>query len=181
MTMQLIESKTLGSAQASIEFTNIPQTFTDLLLVMSLRSNRSGSAYTNAKIGFNNSTANYSVRSLIGRTSVVSVNGLTDSILPFGCPGAATTANTFGSVTIYIPNYQASSAKSVSLDGSVENNSSGTDEFENRIDAGLWNDTTAISSIQIGIRTLDSANFVQYSSASLYGITKGSDGTTTVA
>jgi hypothetical protein len=35
--MKLIESKTLGTAASSIEFTSIPQTFTDLVVLVSSR------------------------------------------------------------------------------------------------------------------------------------------------
>jgi hypothetical protein len=178
--MTLIQHQELGSSQASITFSSIPQTFTDLFLVISARSNRSGADYSNGKFGFNSSTTGYSARTLIGRTSVITVNGTTDSVLPFGLPAANATANTFSSVQIYIPNYTLAIAKSVSIDGSLENNKAGTDEFENRIDAGLWNDTAAITSIQIGIRALDSASFVQYSSATLYGILKGTSNGVTV-
>ena len=38
MTMSLIETKTLASAAASIEFTDIPQDGTDLLVLASIRS-----------------------------------------------------------------------------------------------------------------------------------------------
>ena len=55
MTMQVIQHIELGSAQANIDFTNIPNTFTDLLLVSSMRS--SSSNPEDGWIQFNGDTA----------------------------------------------------------------------------------------------------------------------------
>ena len=175
--MQLIESKTLGSAQASIEFTNIPQTFTDLLLVVSARTDVA-SIYGYAKLKFNNSTANYSMRYLQGDGS--SAYSGSSSTFFWNLAGANATSSTFGNASFYIPNYTAAVNKSVSHDGVFENNGTGAHAT---IEAALWSVTDAITSITLSSSNsglADAGNFVQYSSASLYGITKGSDGTTTV-
>lgn len=175
--MQLIESKTLGSAQASIEFTNIPQTFTDLYLVCSLRSDNAD-WIANGLIRFNGSSANFSNRSLIGaQTSVFSADYTTSRQIN-SVDAATSTSNTFSSHSIYIPNYTSSNAKSFSAEGATETGGS-SDYNELGIMANLWNNTAAITSITIA--TTANKNFVQYSSVSLYGITKGSDGTTTVS
>lgn len=178
----------LGSTQATIEFTSIAQTYTDLLLVVSLRSDRNvNTFYTNAKISINNSTTGYSIRELIGQfdgTSNVaeSRSDLTDSVWPFKCPSTAQTASTFGNTLFYFPNYAGSTAKSVSVDYTSENNAQSTVSWINAILAGLNTSTSAISSIQIGIRALDGATgFVSGSSATLYGILKGSSGGVTVS
>jgi hypothetical protein len=47
------------------------------------------------------------------------------------------------------------------------------------VNAGLWNNTAPITSITLG--SLNSASFVTNSSATLYGITKGSSGGVTVS
>lgn len=172
--MQLIESKTLGSAQASIEFTNIPQTFTDLYLCLSLRqTSNNGNPYTPITFAFNSSSANKSSRYLLGEgTGVLSYNY---SEFYIWTPSSLATSNTFGNSEMYIPNYANGSAKSVSLTSVSENNSSAN---LNGIGALLWNNTAAITSITF---TPSAGNFETGSIASLYGITKGSDGTTTVS
>ena len=179
MTMNLIQHIELGSAQANIDFTNIPNTFTDLLLVSSMRS--SSSNPEDGWIQFNGDTAgNYSFRRLYGTGSG---SGQSDSFGGTGTAGRVTrivpstyTASTFSSSQLYIPNYTSSAAKSMSADTVEENNATGSAQF---IYATLWTGTAAISSIKLGV--LSGANFLQGSSATLYGITKGSDGQTTVS
>ena len=86
------------------------------------------------------------------------------------------TANTFANVQIHIPNYASSNYKSYSSDGGEENNATAA---VMGIWAGLWSDTSAITEIKL--EDYNGGSWVQYSSASLYGVTSGSDGTTTVS
>ena len=173
MTMQLIESKTLGSAQASIEFTNIPQTYTDLLLVTSLRCS-ADQAW--AKLQINGSDANFSSRSLEGYgTDGVGSYSRSDNLNFIAINKSTWTSNTFSNQSTYIPNYTSSTAKSISIDMVSENNAG---SGFTHIMAKLWSGTAAITSLTIVPQT---GNLEQYSMASLYGILKGSDGTTTVA
>ena len=172
MTMQVIQHIELGSAQAEIQFSSIPTTFTDLVIVASLRTST-----VNADIGvkLNGSTANFSNRYLIGNGSSGGSGSAIGNYV--GTTSRSDmSANTFGSVRIYIPNYRAAVAKSISSDSVSENN--GT--FANQvISAILWNDTSAISSL--ALYSVFGGDLVQNSSATLYGITKGSDGITTVS
>jgi hypothetical protein len=90
--------------------------------------------------------------------------------------GNGATANTFSNIGVYLPNYTASTAKSMSTDTVGENNA--TQAFQT-ITAALWNVTDPINQITVGFNGSD--NFLQYSSATLYGILKGSDGIVTVS
>ncbi len=74
--------------------------------------------------------------------------------------------NTFANGEIYIPNYTASVNKSVSIDSVTENNATSAIAA---LDAGLWANTAAITSINLNG---NNGNFVQYSTAYLYGIVK---------
>ena len=162
-TYQLISSVTVGSGGASsIDFTSIPQTYTDLKLVMSARdgdANWSDWVY----IKFNNNTSSYSYRLLQGTgTGVASYNGTSQ----YGgdIVAANATASTFGNYEIYIPNYAGSTNKSWSVDAVTEYNASTAIAD---LVAGLWSNTAAINQITLTARN---ANFVQYSTAYLYGI-----------
>ena len=170
--MQHIETVTVGSGgAASITFSAIPDTFTDLLLVVSARDSDTGGAVIFVRP--NGSTANGTTRWLRGSGSAVASNTET-SIIARSNSGDRT-ANTFGSCSVYIANYTSSSYKSFSLEGVEENNATGA--FMD-IGAGLWSVTDSITSLRIDPGV---ANFVQYSSASLYGITAGSDGIVSVS
>jgi len=163
-TYTLISSATVGSGgTSSIDFTSIPQTYTDLLLCHTIRE--SGNTST-AKLTFNNNTSNYEARWIRAKsTGVNSASsgsiGFIDTPIPF----SSTTANTFGNVQIYIPNYTSSNYKSVSVDSVLEDNSSNWYLF---LIAGIWSNTSAIN--QITLTQQDGATFVQYSTAYLYGI-----------
>jgi hypothetical protein len=168
--MTLIEHQELASAQSSIVFTDIPQTFTDLYLLISGWASGTGAS---AIIRFNEITTGYSRRNLAGNGSSASSS---TASYDFFVSQSDYTTNTFGNSAIYIPNYTSSVAKSYSVDAVNENNATGADQA---IVAGLWTVTDPISKIELIINS--SYNFVQYSSATLYGLTSGSDGIVSVS
>jgi hypothetical protein len=177
MTYRLIAHQELASAQASITFGSIPQTFTDLVLVTSLR----GANYCG--ILPNGSNANTSYRILWGLNgSAITSNYTSFSYNIFSTVAiSGSTASTFGNTSIYFPNYRSSSNKSVSVDSVNENNSATAEQL---LGIGLWNNTAAISSITL--TSLDAnlnagSNFAIGSSATLYGITAGTSGGVTVS
>ena len=169
--MQVIQHQELASAQASITFSSIPQTYTDLYLVLSGRVTTTNGGL---RIRVNGGTANLSTRLLYGNGS--SAASGTDTTYVGTVTNSNQTANTFGSAGLYFPNYAGSTTKSFSGELVDETNATTATQW---VTAGLFNSTSAITAIEF---FGDGAgNFVQYSSATLYGITKGSDGTTVVS
>ena len=166
-----ISTVTVGSGgAASISFTGIPQTYTDLIAVFSIRTNNNAS-YDNLQVTFNNDTgANYSRRWLRGDgTTADSYSGTANnySYASNSLTGSTATANTFGNSSLYIPNYTGSTQKSHSFDVVAENNAT---TGYNALGANLWTGTTPITSITF---TPNSGTlFSQYSTATLYGIRK---------
>ena len=169
--MELIESKTLGADAASIEFTSIPSTFTDLVILISARSNLG--SLGDLFISFNGSTASFTGRNLDGSGS--SVGGGANARYVGTINGTPQTANTFGSYAIYIPNYAGATNKSFSVDSVTENNATLAIQT---IGAGLWSSTAAITSVAF---TPSSGSLVTGTTASLYGVLKGSDGIVTTS
>ena len=166
MRKTLIQRKEVGAAgAATIEFTDIPQTYTDLYLVVSARGTRS-SNFNMIGVKFNDATTNLSSKILQGDGSTPSSFSQTD-IDDIASTGNSATSNVFGNSAIYIPNYTSSNPKLVSADSVSENNA--TNAYQT-ITAGLWNDSAAITKITVFPRA--SFNFMQYSSASLYGVSK---------
>lgn len=167
-TYSLITSITVGSGGAStVDFTSIPQTYTDLMLVMSMRTDRS-SVSDYAAVSFNSSTSSFSLLTATGSGTAVSAASYTsspDSRIVGQVVGNTSTASIFSSGYLYIPNYASSNNKSYSWDATRENNTAGA---ELSFGAGLWSNTAAITSI--AITSWGGATFLQYSSASLYGI-----------
>jgi hypothetical protein len=167
-TYSLISSVTVGAGgAATIDFTSIPGTYTDLAVLVSARS--VASSEDDLRLRFNNDTGNnYVFRSLYGSGSGSGGSGTgTISFAYYGViAGTSFTANTFTNMSAYIPNYAGSSYKSVSVDSVEENNATGTNAL---LIANIWNNTAAITSITISGA---SANLTQYSTAYLYGISK---------
>lgn len=176
MTMTLIETKTLGTAAASIEFTSIPQDGTDLVFLISSRSATTDNF--DLALRFNGSTTGYSNRQLQGNGSAVaSAAPFSDRIWLGYTNPSFYTSNTFGNSIAYIPNYTAAVNKSVSGDTVMENNATSAFQF---ITAGLWSNTAAITSVNVSI-DFGTGNFAIGTTVSLYKITKGSDGIVTTS
>lgn len=166
-TYKLINSVTVGSGgSASIDFTSIPSTYTDLCVKYSMRSN-ADTGY--ATVQFNgDGAANYKWMRLVGDTTASSASSAsaTSIQLAASMENSTYTASTFSNGELYIPNYAGSTQKSVSDDAVNETNAAGA--FRGLI-AGLWTGTAAINRVTLASA---SGNLAQYSTAYLYGISK---------
>ena len=160
--IQIGSTVTVGSGgAANIEFASIPATYTDLLLFVSARSSTTNDYY---RININSSALNFSGLYL-GSTGTSVVTG--SSSPAFGrMTQSGYTANTFGNDFWYLPNYTSSNNKSISVDAVTENNS--TTSYLDLV-AGLWSQSAAITNIKFVPNT---GNFAQYTTATLYGISK---------
>jgi hypothetical protein len=163
-TYTLIEGKTLASNTASIAFTSIPQTYTDLQLVFSARLSQAGNADV-TYVMFNSNTSNYSQRLIYKDSTEPTALSFTTSTALAAFVGAdSNTANTFGNSMVYIPNYTSSNNKSYFCDFATEQNSNVTWMGLNSL---LWSNTAAITEINL---TLPSGSFKTGSTFYLYGI-----------
>ena len=151
---------------ASIEFTNIPAIYTDLQILYSLRASGSYTG-TSSYFTVNSNTSNRSFKFVAGNSASTESYGSTGNLWAGYENGSTSTSSTFSSNFIYIPNYAGSTNKSISSDGTYENNSSSNGTASVGMGASLWADTTAISSVQISPY---SGTWAQYSTATLYGI-----------
>jgi len=175
MKKTLIERIELASSAATVTFSSIPQSFTDLYILIAARTTRTNVTVDNVLLSINGqgASANISNRYLGGDgSSAFASNNGSDAGL---ANGANVTAGAYSNNSVYIPNYTKTQYKSMSVDGVMENYAG----YSVHVLAGTrWNQTAAITSI-----TLDGANgdLVSGSSFALYGVTAGSDGTTTVS
>ena len=166
MFQALISSVTVGGGgAASMDFTSIPGTYTDLVLVISPRATSTTATIT---VAFNGSAASFTGRYLQGNAA--SATSTTSTTLIGTSSISTDTANTFGSLQLLIPNYAGSANKTFSVDTVSENN--GTTAYA-QIFGGMWSNTAAITQVTVSL-----ANFAQYSTAYLYGTLKGSGGAT---
>ena len=167
--LQPIATYTASTTVSPINFLSIPQTYTDLFIKISGRSNNT--SYDNIQLQFNsdNTTSNYSNTNLYGDGSGTFSERTTSSyIMNFAAgslPNLNSTSNTFGNMDIYISNYTSSNYKSIIVDNSAENNSAAT-YVRISLGAGLWRNTSAINAISL----FPFGSFVQYTKVSLYGV-----------
>ena len=155
-TYKLISKVTVGTDTNTISFTSIPQTYTDLVIKASLRGS---TATTTFAVQVNGTTVT-NVRRFFGGGTFTSSDTFNEHYIN----PSNFTASVFGNTELYFPNYTSANVKSFSADSIGENNAA---EAYMNLGASSTGSSTAISSINL-LRT--SGNFVQYSTARLYGI-----------
>ena len=161
-TYDLIASQTLGSAAASITFSSIPSTYTDLRLVIT--SIATGASNYNLFYRFNGDTgSNYSRTILYGDGSSAASNASVN--FSFGAIVFSIGINAIPSLcTMDIFSYAGSTYKTQLTTASVDTN--GTGNVVRNVN--LWRSTSAITSILF--YTDASNNFATGTTAQLYGI-----------
>jgi hypothetical protein len=167
--MKLIQTQTLATASPTIIFSSIPQTFTDLVLLVSSRTTNAGyGLHTDLLLRPNGATTNLSDRALYGDGATPGSN--TTSTIRNATTSSGATSNTFGNATFYIPNYTTANSKNVSADSITENNATTAYQY---LIGGLWSNSAAITSLTLATTTGDLAIGTV---VSLYGVGGAGDG-----
>lgn len=161
-TYDLIASQTLASSAASITFSSIAGTYTDLRIV--LVSTQSVS--TLLLMQFNSDTStNYSSTFIYGDGTTASVSNVINvariALTGNGATSGSTTVPNFNAVDIF--SYAGSTYKTILTRDSLDLNGTG----ETLSQVGLWRSTSAITSIKL---YPNSGNLNTGTTATLYGI-----------
>jgi len=161
-----IATTTLGSAQASIEFTGIPSTYTHFQ-VRGIGRSTFADTDANVYMQFNSDTANnYSYHYVYGNGSLVGSGSATSQpeTLVGRITAANSTANRFGTMFADILDYtNTNKFKTVrSITGHDQNGSGTVWLFSSN-----WRSTNAVTSIKL---YPSAGSFAQYSSFQLYGV-----------
>jgi hypothetical protein len=171
-----IYSQTLSSAATSITFSNIPTTFTDLVLVASIRADAvtfNNMNFPLIRLNGDSSSGLYSVTSLFSRNTgsgdtSISSRASSQNEINFG--GVTTTNMTSGIFSTWITtflNYSNNTTNKTILNRiSSVSNLTASDGLSAGV--GLWRNTAPINSISL-IAT-NSGNFVIGSTFTIYGI-----------
>jgi hypothetical protein len=169
--MQPIFTRTLSNITYTVTFSNIPQTYTDLMILISGRSDFNGAFDGGPSMFFNGlgSLGNYySDTRLIGDGSSATSARTSDAAIYLGhVPAATATANSFSNHEIYIPNYRSGSIKSVIFTGAAE--TSATTAYVNMRAGTARIAFGAITSIGM---YGGAGNWVAGSTFTLYGISR---------
>lgn len=161
-TYEPIATTTLGSATSTISFTSISGSYTDLVLVFAYKSNSTNQP--TLRLTFNGSTTGYSGTQLTGNgSSAASYRNTSASFISIArVVGTPTTSGGTATVVINFMNYSNTTtyktvlARPSAAESGVE------------ADVGLWQNTAAIT--QIDITTATSNDFASGSMVTLYGI-----------
>lgn len=149
-----ISAQTLTSTAASITFSSIPTTFTDLVLVANSKDSRAISGVCDLTLRFNSdSSTNYSCTALNDASSFRTSN---QTLIALSQPGAS---DSFGTTTINVQNYNnVTTNKTCLIRTGMPANVRAT--------VGLYRSTAAITSITV----LGEQGFSSGSTFTLYGI-----------
>jgi hypothetical protein len=159
ITYEPIATTTLSTATATITFSSIPSTYTDLIFIGQVKATAGGEQ---VYIQFNNATASgYSFTYLYGNGSTAgSSRQINSNRINIGNSSTTTTFdNTF---VIHINNYANTSVYKNALYRS--NNSS----LNVETGIGLWQDTSAIN--RVDFKLTGSQTYASGSTFTLYGI-----------
>jgi len=166
-----IATQTLSSAAASVTFSGIPQTYTDLVLVCNARSARTADNFNTITVQVNGLTTSiYSYTTLSGDGSAVQSTRESNqtSISPVRLSTSASSFTSLDASIIHFMNYSNTTTNKTVLG----RGSSMGEFYEVITTANLIRTTNAITSITLS--TALAGDFVSGSSFTLYGIGAGS-------
>ena len=169
-TYTLISSNVLASNAASVTFSAIPSTYTDLVVRCSVRTDETGGTTSLLNLRINGTTVNYSNTELRGDGSAASstLNAAATSTRIRYVNQDGSTTNTYANVELYIPSYTVAQNKPFSSVAAQEQNASTAGAAWIATQAQLWRDATAISSLEF--YNTSGYNLRSGSSFYLYGI-----------
>lgn len=171
--LELIATKSVPTdGTASITFTAIPQTYTDLKILVSARDDRGGQPVSDLsiRVGYNgtiNTGSIYSYRRVYGNSSVAGSDLSSSTYMYVGMASATdSSANTFGNTELYFPRYTSSYQKSCITMGASGNYGSVAWLV---INTALANTSNPITDIQISAN-YGSGSYITGSTFYLYGV-----------
>ena len=172
-TFTVIDHTELGAAASSWDVTSIPSSYDHLLVKVSARSDSSDTYGGEVRVTLNGDTgSNYSGTILWAYQSIVqSTRASSAAYMNYSyVSDASQAANTFGSATYWIPHYSNTANFKQMISSSAAEDTSSTDsDWILAVEAGLWQDTSAVDQITLTAGAAD--DFVQYSTFTLYGVT----------
>ena len=162
-----IATATGTGSSGTITFSSIPSTFKHLQIRGIMRTDEAGATTTNCYITVNGVTGTsyaYHILRGNGSTAIASGGASTGFTFPGNATGAAATASVMGVLIADVLDYGSTTKnKTLRYFTGFDNNGSG----EVYISSGLYNSTSAISSIEI---KTSSNNWTTATTFALYGI-----------
>jgi hypothetical protein len=167
-----IETVELSTAATSISFSDIPQTYRDLVIVGELRSDRSGNTTDTARIRVGNGTVDsgtnyrYQTAYLSHAASGFSEEGEGQTALVFYTSAATADAGIFGTIEARVLRYVDTTYKR-SIRGDWNTLADSTSAFSGWVN-GTWENTAAAIDV-VQFTPVNGPNFIAGSYLTLYG------------
>lgn len=159
---ELISSTVLGSANSTISFTSVAQTYKHLQVRFAAKNTSFG---PDLYMAFNGATSGFSMHFLRGNGSAVSSSNYLNqsAIWMLNAVSRSNTTSAFSAGVIDILDYSSTSKNTTTR------TLNGRADYENDVylQSGLWNNTAAVSQIDF---TLSGGSFATGTRFSLYGI-----------
>ena len=166
-----IQTVTVTTATAaSVEFTNVPQTYKHLQLRIITRTDRAANLdAVRMQLNSDTTAGNYRIHYLFGDGSTTGsgTEATVAHIILYRVSGATAGASNFGTIVCDILDYTSTNKnKTTRALGGMDNNGSG----EVYLNSGLYFPATIAAITNIKLTPNVGTNFVQHSSFALYGI-----------
>lgn len=160
----------MTSAQASVSFTSIPNTYASLVVVYQVRGDSAGASNTGIRVTFNNDSGSNYNGQFVGGNNTTAYAAI-QTAAAFGylgeMPAATATSGYSSSGTIEIPNYMGTTFfKNAMFATTRDTNGAGANMVAYRGHI-VWKSTAAISRIDLFPQY---GNFLTGSRVTLYGI-----------
>jgi hypothetical protein len=163
VTYDKIQTTTLGSAQASVTFSAISGSYTDLVLISNVDITSAGASIN---IRFNSDTGNnYSYITIYGNGIAHATNKATNQNKSYIAAYVAPNTSLETVIVTNIQNYSNTTTNKTLI--SRSNRASASNSPGAEVLSGLWRNTSAITSITLAA---DSGNIDTGSTFTLYGI-----------
>jgi hypothetical protein len=154
-------------------FLNIPQTYTDLKVVVSARATVATDVAQGVFFQFNgDGSTNYSGVTLRNASNSINAyrSDASNAFLEFDITNAANGSGHYSTVELYIPNYAGNVFKQV-IGNSIKEDNNTTGYTYNVLRSNLLRTNSPIRSIAVGTN-ITSPNFAGGSTVTIYGISK---------
>ena len=167
-----IFTRDIGGVNSAV-FSNIPQTYTDLKIVVSARAGSATDVAQGVFFQFNgDGSSNYSGTTLRNASNSVNAyrSNASNALLEFDITNSANGSGHYSAVDLYIPNYAGNMFKQV-IGHSVKEDNNTTGYTYNIIRSNLLRTNSPIRIITIGTN-ITAPNFAGGSTVTIYGISK---------
>jgi hypothetical protein len=175
MSLKRIATATVGVTAAQIVFSDIPQTYTDLWLVVSVRSGNGGNGDFTLNFNTNGSPTNSFRNFQAGAGATSTTQNAFSATTIIGSVPQASNSSVFSNTSIKIVDYALTTDKIVFVQDGTNYNATSNGGLAS---AAFRVVATASPITSITLSDAAVTNFTQNSTATLYGILKGNGGAT---